>query len=570
MAGRSGPAHPRLRVGIKLKLLISNLLLLFVLIAFTLVYVPHQQQRQLERELHTKLSDMTEMMAIGLGVSLASGDSEIFRETVGWVKGDQDLAVILVLDDEGDEIISHNRDFLSGSPDEITERSEILTRGNISYYAAPIGYEGESFGHAVIGLSRENLNREVSENRSTFLAVSLVILILGVALIWTLSNLLGGPIVEMKDVATRIAEGDMNVTVPVSTGGEIGDLALAFRTMLENLRLIATQAKRIAGGDLSHSVAQRGDLADAFNQMVGDLSQLVRQVQDAGRRMGAFSTQMSQAIAGQTSTAAQQSASIGQTATTMEELARASEEMTANSNRVVESAQGTQRDAQKGARTLERILEHMKEIAASTERSLQETKTLSDKVKQIDNVMDVIYNITDQTKLIAFNASIEAVAAGEAGKRFGVVAQEVRRLAGTVVEATDDIRQQLGEIKEATYNLVSSAEENARTTEEGMASTSAATGSLEQILASVGTTAEAIDQVSQSIEDQKDAAAQVTLSLNEISAGARTFADSVEETNEVARDLNGLSKELTKLIGRFKVNGAAGSDGRAPEGSGAA
>ena len=558
MAGPIWDRIPRLRVGIKLKLLISNLLLLFVLIAFTLVYVPHQQQRQLERELHTKLRDMTEMMAIGLGVSLASGDSEIFRATVAWVKGDQDLAFILVLDDEGDEIISHNRELLSGAPEEVTGSADILTRGSISYCASPIEHEGTGFGHAVIGLSRDNLNREVSENRSTFLAVSAVILVLGTALIWAISNLLGGPIVEMKDIATRIADGDMNVSVPITTGGEIGDLAQALRTMLENLRLIATQAKRIAGGDLSHSVEQRGDLADAFNQMVADLSQLVREVQVAGRRMGAFSAQMSQAITGQTSTAAQQSASIGQTATTMEELARASEEMTANSNRVVESAQGTQRDAGEGAEALARILAHMKEIATSTERSLRETKTLSDKVKQIDNVMDVIYNITDQTKLIAFNASIEAVAAGDAGKRFGVVAQEVRRLANTVVEATDDIRQQLGEIKEATYNLVASTEENARTAEEGMTSATAATGSLQQIQASVGTTAEAIDQVSKSIEDQKDAAAQITLSLNEISTGARSFAGSVEDTNEVARELNGLSKELTKLIGRFRVDGEGG------------
>ena len=554
MAGRIVPELPRLRVGIKLKLLLSNLLLLFVLIAFTLIYVPHQQQRQLERELNTKLSDMTEMMAIGLGVSLASGDSEIFRATVAWVKGDKDLAFILVLDEDGDEIISQNREVLTAPAEEVTGSARILTFGSVSYCAVPIEHEGTSFGHAVLGLSRENLNREVSENRSTFIAVSLVILVLGTALIWVLSNLIGGPIVEMKDIAMRIAEGDMNVSVPISTGGEIGDLALAFRTMLENLRLIATQAKRIAGGDLSHSVEQKGDLADAFNQMVVDLSQLVRQAQVAGRRMGDFSTQISQAITGQTSTASQQSASIGQTATTMEELARASEEMTANSNRVVESAQGTQRDAQNGAQALERILEHMKEIGASTERSLQETKTLSDKVKQIDNVMDAIGNITDQTKLIAFNASIEAVAAGDAGKRFGVVAQEVRRLANTVAEATDDIRQQLGEIKEATYNLVSSAEENAKTTEEGMASATATTESLEQILGSVGTTAEAIDQISRSIEDQKDAAAQITLSLNEISAGARSFVGSVEESNEVAGDLNGLSKELTKLIGRFKVD----------------
>jgi methyl-accepting chemotaxis protein len=289
--------------------------------------------------------------------------------------------------------------------------------------------------------------------------------------------------------------------------------------------------------------------------MVDDLSRLVRQVQDAGSRIGAYATQMSQAIAGQTRTATEQSAAIGQTATTVEELARASAEMTANSNRMMDSAQGTQRDAQNGVEALESILEHMKEIRASTERSLEETKTLSDKVKQIDSVMDVIYSITDQTKLIAFNASIEAVAAGDAGKRFGVVAQEVRRLAGTVVEATDDIRQQISEIKEATRNLVSTAGKNADTTEAGMESATAATASLEQILGSVSTTAEAIDQISQAIEDQKDAASQVMLSLNEISTGSQSFARGVAETHDVAKDLNGLSKELTDLIGRFKVDG---------------
>ena len=555
MPGRTGNSPLRLRMGIKLKLLMSYLALLFVLISFILVYVPHQQKRQLERELNNKLRDMTEMLAIGMGVGLASGDSEIFRVTINWVKDDRDLAVILVLDEEGEEMLPpHNRELLSGPVERLTASSEIRTMGNISFFASPIEHEGMGFGHAVVGLSREHLDREVSENRSTFIAVGLVILLIGTGVVWVLSNLLGTPIVEMRDVAMRIADGETAVSVPVKAGGEIGELAQAFRTMLENLRLIATQAQRISGGDLSQGVEQKGDLADAFNQMVGDLSQLVRQVQDAGGRMDDFSAQMSQAITGQTSTASQQSASIGQTATTMEELARSSEEMTVSSNRVVESAQGTQADARNGVEALARILEHMKEIKASTERSLQDTKTLSDKVAQIDTVMNVIYNITDQTKLIAFNASIEAVAAGDAGKRFGVVAQEVRRLADTVVEATDDIRQQIGEIKEATYNLVSTAEENTRTTEEGMESATAATGSLEQIQGSVGTTAEAIDQISRSIEGQKEAAEQIMLSLNEISTGARSFARGVEETNLVATDLHALSQELIQLIGRFKVD----------------
>ena len=554
MPGQIRNRQRHLNIGIKLRLLISYLFLLFVLIGFILIYVPHQQQRQLERELNNKLRDMTEMLAIGLGVSLATGDNEIFRETVNWVKDDRDLAFILVLDEEEEEILSHNREFLSGPVEEVTGNAEILTVENISYFASGIEHEGMMLGHAVIGLSREHLNREISENRSTIIVVSLVILILGTTMVWILSNVIGGPIVEMKDIAIRIADGETEVSVPVRAGGEIGDLAQAFRTMLENLRLIATQAQRIARGDLSQGVEKTGDLADAFNQMVGDLSQLVRQVQDAGRRIDAFSAQMSQAIMAQTSTASEQSSSISQTATTMQELARTSEEMTGNSNRVVESAQGMQRDARNGVQALAQILDHMKEIRASNEKSLQEINTLSEKVKQIDSVMDIIHNITDKTKLIAFNAAIEAVAAGEAGKRFGVVAQEVRRLADTVVEATDDIRQQIGEIQEATFTLVSTSEENTRIIEEGMESATTTTASLEQILGSVNTTAEAIDQISQSIEGQKDAAGQIMSSLNEISVGARDFARSVEETNEVARDLSGLSGELTNLIGHFKVD----------------
>ena len=543
--------HPKM--GIRLKLLLSYISLLFVLIAFILIYVPNQQQRQLKRELDNKLMDMTEMLAIGIGVSLVTGDTDIFGATIDWVKGDEDLAVILVVDEEGDEIISHNLELLGEPVARLTEGSKIVTREDISYYASPMERDGMFLGHAIIGLSREHLNREIEENRQTFIVVSLVILVLGTGMIWILSNVLGGPIVEMKDIAIRIANGETDVPVSVRAGGEIGDLAKAFSTMLANLRVIVTHAQRIAQGDLSHDVAESGDLADAFNQMVDDLSQLVRQVQDAGTRMDAFSAQMSQAIMAQTSTASQQSASIGQTAATMQELARASDEMTKNSNRVVESAQGTERDAEHGVQALERIREHMAGIRKSNESSLREINALSEKVKQIDSVMDVIYKITDQTKLIAFNAAIEAVAAGDAGRRFGVVAKEVRRLADTVVEATEDIRQQIGEIQEATGNLVSVAEENTRAIEEGMESATSTTSSLEQILGSVGTTAEAIDHISQSIEEQKEAAEQIMLSLNEISTGAQSFARSVEESNVVAGDLSGLSKELTTLIGRFKV-----------------
>ena len=533
--------------------------LLLLIGLFIFIYYPSQQKKQLQRELHNKLMDMTEMVALGVGVALNSGDSKIIVKVADWAKADEDLASIIVLDEEGVEIVSHNAKLLSVSPENLLADTSISTIEGISYFSFPIEHEGLMYGHAIVGLSQIRLQREISENWMTSVLVSLAILILGTTATWVLGNRIGGPIAEMKDVAMKIAEGKTDVPISVNSGGEIGDLANAFMTMEKNLGLIAAQAQIIARGDLSQTVEASGDLADAFNQMVGNLSELVRQVREGGMRIDSSSAQISAAIQEQTSTAAQQSASIAETTTTMEELARTSREITESSNEVVKTAIETQTDAQSGVEAVKDTVTQIEVVKEANEESIKGIMSLSEKVQQINEVMDIINDITDRTKLIAFNAAIEAAGAGEMGKRFGVVAQEIRRLADTVVEATEDIRKRIEEIHHATNNMVIASENNTKNIEQGLESTRVTSGSLEKNLRSANRTAESAKQISLSTQQQRTASDQVVQSLQEVSDGAKQFATTVKETNSVASDLSELSKELTALIERFKVDGAAES-----------
>ena len=551
--------HAWMNLPIKLKLIGTNMFLLLLIGLFIFIYYPSQQKKQLQRELHNKLMDMTEMVALGVGVALNSGDSKIIVKVADWAKADEDLASIIVLDEEGVEIVSHNAKLLSVSPENLLADTSISTIEGISYFSFPIEHEGLMYGHAIVGLSQIRLQREISENWMTSVLVSLAILILGTTATWVLGNRIGGPIAEMKDVAMKIAEGKTDVPISVNSGGEIGDLANAFMTMEKNLGLIAVQAQIIARGDLSQTVEARGDLADAFNQMVGNLSELVRQVREGGMRIDASSAQISAAIQEQTSTAAQQSASIAETTTTMEELARTSREITESSNEVVKTAIETQTDAQSGVEAVKDTVTQIEVVKEANEESIKGIMSLSEKVQQINEVMDIINDITDRTKLIAFNAAIEAAGAGEMGKRFGVVAQEIRRLADTVVEATEDIRKRIEEIHHATNNMVIASENNTKNIEQGLESTRVTSGSLEKNLRSANRTAESAKQISLSTQQQRTASDQVVQSLQEVSDGAKQFATTVKETNSVASDLSELSKELTALIERFKVDGAAES-----------
>ena len=400
------------------------------------------------------------------------------------------------------------------------------------------------------------------------LGVSLVLVL---SLTFAVSSIFARPLRQLAQRFELVAAGHLSeetenegtedagddTTTREELGGEIAALSQALEEIRGALLAIIASARVIANGDLSQPAAGEGELADAFNQILSSLRQMVVRTRDAGARINSAVGQMAAATSEQTTSATQQSGSTSEVTSTMTELARTSKEVTESSERVVEIAAQTQGDAHSGVEAANATLVAMDAIRETNEQSTKGVVSLADKVQQISEVMDIIDDIADNTKLIAFNAALEAAGAGETGRRFGVVAQEIRRLADTVVEATEDSRSRIEEIQEATNNMVVASERNGRVFEEGVTATQATADSLQKILDSASSTADSAKQISLSTQQERTAMQQILDAMLEVSEGATHFAGKVNETNEITSRLRALAAELTELIERYDVDEAA-------------
>ena len=252
--------------------------------------------------------------------------------------------------------------------------------------------------------------------------------------------------------------------------------------------------------------------------------------------------------------AANQSASaVTETTATMEEMAIIAGQIADRSRRVVEEAAETQHDAQTGAQAVSDTVTKLDEVRAANESNLHEILALGRKSRRIGEVMELIDNIAARTKLIAFNAALEAAAAGESGQRFSVVAMEVRRLADNVVESTEEIRQRIAEIQAATNALVVASEQEAKRIAEGVARGQEANDALTEILKSAESTTVAAEQISLATQQQRTAAEQVVEAARSIQADSHAVARGSEEATQVITDLVALAEQLRDTVVQFEL-----------------
>jgi len=286
----------------------------------------------------------------------------------------------------------------------------------------------------------------------------------------------------------------------------------------------------------------------SLNSMAGKISVLINKMADVSKHINQTSTEILAASKEQAAYFDQQADSISETTATMEELATVTKQIANNAEQVVKITELTSTNAENGYRSVLDTIKSMKEIKEKNETSAQEIVALGDKSQKIGQVMRIITGIASQTKLIAFNAAIEASAAGDIGKRFGVVATEVRRLAEDVVKSTDIIKKIITEIQKSTNRLVFVSEEETKKIDEGVHLSEVSGDSLKEILQIVTKSIQNAKQISLITQQQKTASDQVASHLKEISVGAGESVKSSKHINNVIIQLDELSKDLNALV----------------------
>lgn len=283
------------------------------------------------------------------------------------------------------------------------------------------------------------------------------------------------------------------------------------------------------------------------------IERIIRKVSDTTAAIHSYTNKISEAVSEEATILSQQSAAVAEITSTTEELSASSSQIAEHAKSVVDVATKTWEDTKRGAISVETVIMTMGEINSDSQDTMNEIVELGKKSKEISKIMEIINNVADQTKLIAFNAALEAAGAGEAGRRFGVVAVEIRRLADSVMESTGEIEGKVNEIQEAINRLVIASEKASKVIKEGVDySTETASVLIDVIDASQSTT-DAAKQISLSTQQQKTASNQVVTALKEIVAGSGQTTHSINRISSISKELAVLSDDLRGFVEKFEL-----------------
>lgn len=340
---------------------------------------------------------------------------------------------------------------------------------------------------------------------------------------------------------------------------------LIARSISRPMAELVTVMRVMAAGDLSVEVANcgRGDeagaLATAAAEMRSHLHALATQVTAHAEAVHRAAQKIAEAVEAQAATSSEMSASVAEITSTMEELSASSTQIAEHSSSVVDFANLTWEHSKKGTDAMQLVTSKMQDIQGDNQTSLREIIELGTKSKEISKVMKIINAIADQTKLIAFNAALESASAGEAGRRFGVVAAEIRRLADSVTDSTGEIETKIGQIQESIDRLVITSEKGATGIAAGMAATTHTAERLSELVGAAQQTTSAARQISLSTQQQKTASGQVVVALREIVSASSHTAQSIGHISQISKDMTRLSAELDSHVGRFRLTEATGA-----------
>jgi len=273
----------------------------------------------------------------------------------------------------------------------------------------------------------------------------------------------------------------------------------------------------------------------------GQIGMAVRHVQSSSVELQATANQ-------QASGAKESSTAMNEITTTISELLATSRQIAESAQRVAHIAEETSRAAHTGDHTVERAHESVSSIKQQVDLIVTHMLDLGKKSQQIGGILEIINELAEQTNILAINATIEAAGAGDAGKRFAVVADEIRKLADRVGGSTREIRTLIEEIRAAVNTTVMATEGGTKAVDLGARQFAEVTGALKQITSLLGTTTEAAREIELSTKQQSTAVEQVNTAISYVAKATKETEAGLTQTLQTATQLTGLSRELTRLI----------------------
>ena len=357
--------------------------------------------------------------------------------------------------------------------------------------------------------------------KSSALAVliggGLLAAVLAMLVAWSLSSNLVGRIRQAVEVAKAIAAGRLDSSISTTGRDEVSNLLQAFAAMQERLRTMISQIK--LGAD---------------------------QLVSASQSISSASLQLS-------ASAQEQSHSASSMAATVEELTVSINHVADNAGDAHALSSESGRQSEEGGSVIQDTLGSMRLIAETVQASASQIGELGQHAEQISSIVSVIKGIAEQTNLLALNAAIEAARAGEQGRGFAVVADEVRLLAQRTANSTQEITEMVDKIQMGTREAVSSMDVGVNQVKSGVELAQQAGEAIVNIRTSSGNVVRVVDQISLALREQTAASQDVARNVERIAQMSQQNSQAVEETTETARSLQQLAQNLEQQVNVFRL-----------------
>jgi methyl-accepting chemotaxis protein len=442
--------------------------------------------------------------------------------------------------------------------------------------------------------SFESAKGSFSSVLTIFILVLVGSIVLSVIIVPRINASIIKPVSELNTAAQKVSSGDLNVYLTITSKDEIGNLAESFQYMVDNIKNVNNQLveekknveekvvlavkdveeqrtylnesvnkmleemNSFANGDLTVNLhSDRNDdigkLFNGFNLAVDNIRSALISVTEAIDATASAGNEISSSTEEMAAGAQEQSSQTMEVASSIEQITKTILESSKNAATASEAAANAGQIAKNGGKIVNETIEGMNRISEVVKKSADTVEALGKSSDQIGEIVQVINDIADQTNLLALNAAIEAARAGEQGRGFAVVADEVRKLAERTSKATKEIATMITQIQKDTKGAVISMQEGTREVEKGKGLANRAGESLNQIITGSEKVVEMVNQVADASEEQAKAAEKISRNIEGINNVTQESAAGIQEVARASEDLSRLTTNLQELIIRFKL-----------------
>jgi len=350
-----------------------------------------------------------------------------------------------------------------------------------------------------------------------FIIITAIVVALGIFFSTFISRSVRKPVAELKGVLEKVAQGDLSVDIKVESKDEIGMISQSLKDALSSIKSLIAKSKTISSS-----------LASSSEQLSATTEEISRNLKSQTER-------------------------ASQIASAAEEMSQTVVDIAKNASNIAEVSVTTAGVAKEGKDMTINTANEIKVIEGAISKLSEVINILGDRSRQIGEIVTVIKDIADQTNLLALNAAIEAARAGEQGRGFAVVADEVRKLAERTAKATDEIAEMIRGIQSEVDVAEGSMEDATKKVASGVELSQKAANILGQILGKAQELQSMIQQIASATEEMSSVTDHITQDIGSIAEGSKEISLAVDQSAQTASDIARLGGELNTAIGRFKV-----------------